>query len=276
MVYANWTSVANGSELQQRESVDTTILGNWNGAYFKLVAHCLPGMEAREIDGFALNWIKALPDKAFFNAIEQFLDHVDRVYFGVNRLADQEAEHIRLVLADRLMRSDHWMNWDRRPMSGEAEFRGAVAAMFMNEAYSWQGPRCKFAPDVVDRIEPLLPTLQRLAVSGPCFLVALNVIEVDPRPAHLDFIVTAAEAWLDWYPEDGEFWVDYSIGRRVCALVEVIGSKQPRLLARRFALRDRIDRLLAALVALGVNEAASLEQKMERAAEACVDNANAG
>ena len=268
--YADWTAVANGSALQQHESVDTTMLGDWNEAYYRLLAHCLPGMQPDEVDKFALNPIKSLPDEVFFNVTERFLRHVDTVYFGVHGLRAQEAVHIRSVLADRLMQSYEWMNWDHRSMSAEVNLQRAVAAMFMNDAYSWPGPRCNLGPDVVDRVEPLLPTLQRLAVTGPCFVVTLNVIELDPMPSHLDFVVTVAEAWLKLHPDNGEFWVDYSIGGRVCALIDVIRSKQPRLLAQGRALRDRIDRLLAALVALGVAEAASLEQEMARSSEADV------
>ena len=61
--YADWTAVANGSALQQHESVDTTMLDDWNEAYYRLLAHCLPGMQPDEVDKFALNPIKSLPDE---------------------------------------------------------------------------------------------------------------------------------------------------------------------------------------------------------------------
>jgi hypothetical protein len=40
--YSTWTTVANGSELDETEDVDRTP-HEWNEAYFKLLAHCLPG-----------------------------------------------------------------------------------------------------------------------------------------------------------------------------------------------------------------------------------------
>ena len=116
-----------------------------------------------------------------------------------------------------------------------------------------QRPRCYLNPDGVDRIDPLLPALQRLAASGPCFFVALNLIEFDPRPNHLGFIVAAVEAWLKAYPDNSDLWR---------GLIGTIRDHRPSVLSRDKVLRQRIEGLLVSLTSLGVSEAAALERTL--------------
>ena len=51
--YGSWTSIANGSELEEDEDTDRRPTG-WNNAFFKLVAYCLPGLTSPQIDEIAL------------------------------------------------------------------------------------------------------------------------------------------------------------------------------------------------------------------------------
>ena len=63
-------------------------------------------------------------------------------------------------------------------------------------------------------------------------------------------------------PTDTEFWVDYGIARRVCMRIEKIRHQEPTLIGRDNEVRPEIDRLLAALVSLGVPEARQLEENL--------------
>ena len=62
--------------------------------------------------------------------------------------------------------------------------------------------------DGVDLLDPLLPTLQGLVEGGPCIFFALRMLEVDPRPNHLEFIVAAPTRGSRLY-RDTELWVDH-------------------------------------------------------------------
>ena len=264
--YAAWTSVANGSGLERDDQVDG-IPAEWNGAYFDLLANCLPGMDSRDIDKLALTTITSLPDEVFFDAVAYFLRSVDEVYYGDGDLQAAEAVRIRSVLADRLTSSSGWRRLrHEKSMSIEVHIGPAIAAFFLSGHSLFQPPRCYLMPPGIDRLDPFIPVLQRLADSGPCFFVAccvLNLVEVSPKPAHLAFVVTAAEAWLANHPENSEFWVDYGIGRRLCAVMEKNRDQQPLILDRDRPLRDRVEAILSALVGLGVAEATNLEQVLQ-------------
>jgi hypothetical protein len=54
----------------------------------------------------------------------------------------------------------------------------------------------------------------------------------------------------------------YAIGRRVCGLIEATRRAEPALLAVNQPLREDVNRLLPALIRLGVAEAARLEQAL--------------
>ena len=261
--YASWTAVANGSGRCKHDDVDVTALGEWNDSYFKLLAYCLPGMGSTEADESALKSLTELPDSAFVSIAEQFLLHIDNLYFN-EILSAEQAVHIRSVLIDRLIESDDWEHRPDEWMLIEVNLGRLVARMFMHDGWT-QRPRCYLNPDGVDRIDPLLPALQRLAASGPCFFVALNLIEFDPRPNHLGFIVAAAEAWLKAYPDNSDLWSDQLIGKRICGLIDTIRDRRPSVLSRDKVLRQRIEGLLVSLTSLGVSEAAALERTLANA-----------
>ena len=266
-IYAEWTAIANGSELSSSSKVEDSPL-EWNGAYFNLLANCLPGMEPGDVDEFALMPIISLPDEAFFDAVTSFLRSVDKVHFDDRGLQAPEAVRIRSVLAGRLMNSSgwRWLGADQS-LSIERHIGPAVAAFFLND-YDWfRPPRCYLPPAVVGLLNPFLPVLEQLVRNGPHFfvaLVALNLIEVSPKRVHLEFIVTAAESWLANHPDNGEFWVEQGIGARFCALIDAIRGEQSPFLEPESSLRGRIYGVLSVLVGLGVAEAARLEQTLTR------------
>ena len=138
-----------------------------------------------------------------------------------------------------------------------------MAALFRADGYS-QPQRCLLSSDDADLCDPLLPTLQPMADRVGCYHVTLSLLEISPRPAYLEFIVEAAEAWMKTQSEDSMFWIDYDAGKRLCSLIEVIRQQRPPLLHQGGPLRDRVDHLVDALVSAGVTEAAQLEKALSR------------
>lgn len=263
--YASWTAVANGLGRDQHENIDSTILAEWNESYSALLAYCLTGMETSELDHFALTRITSLPDRSFIGFCEQFMLHIDKEYF-TGHLGTQQAVHIRSVLIDRLITSDEWRRWTAEWMAPEGNLGRLVARLFMHDGWS-QLPRCWLHPDGGDLVDPLLPTLQGLVEGGPCIFFALRMLEVDPRPNHLEFIVAAADAWLRLYHDTSELWVDHAVGRRLCGLIDNILAQRPSVLSRKEELRKRVDDVVVSLTGLGVVEAAALEQTLANAEE---------
>jgi hypothetical protein len=67
---------------------------------------------------------------------------------------------------------------------------------------------------------------------------------------------------VDSYLDDTRFWIDYGIGRRVCVWIENILGQDAALLGESHPQRSEVDRLMAALVRVGVVEARQLEQSL--------------
>ena len=268
--YAAWTAAANGTGLDVHEEVANPP-SEWNDAYFDLLAHCLPGLASPEIEQLALTPISVLPDKAFFDVLTRFLRSVDAVYFNDRGMQEPIAIHIRSALANRMMASSGWKRLGgNRSASIEWHIGPAIAVLFFNEYGFVQPTTCYVLPKGIDRLDAFLPVLEQLVERGPSLFVALvtlNLLEVSPRSAHLPFIVTAAKAWLRSNPDNSDFWVDHGIGRRVCVWIEAVRRQQPTLLDTNEAVRLDVDRLLAALISLGVADARRLEETLARVSE---------
>lgn len=265
-VYGPWTMTANGAGLDRNEDIDNPPR-EWNDAYFDLLARALAGLSLPEIEQLALAPLVSLPDEPFFDAIADFVRSVDAVYFGGHEITETAAVAIRAKLAERLMESNgwKWMVTSRSP-SIERHIGSAIATLFFNQN-GYMPTKCYLLPPGIDRLPPFLPVLEQLARSGPSLSVAsiaMNLLDVSPRPIHLPFIVSAAKAWMDSYPDDTRFWIDYGIGRRVCLWIENVLGQDATLLAEGHALRPEVDRTIAALVHVGVVEARQLEQLLAR------------
>lgn len=266
-VYGPWSMAANGAGLDRSEDVSNPPT-EWNDAYYDLLARCLSGLALPEIEQLALAPLVSLPDEPFFDAVADFVRSVDSMYFGEQGLAEPAALAVRVKLADRLMESSgwKWMVSSPRP-SIERHLGSAIAVLFFNQDNFIQPAQCYLLPKGIDRLGPFLPVLEKLVQSGPSLFVALvtlNLLEVSPRPTHLSFVVGAATTWVDSFPDDSQFWVDHGTGRRLCVLIEKVRSQDATLVLAANPLRLEVDRILAALVRLGVVEARRLEQALTK------------
>ncbi len=267
-IYGPWTMALNGAGLDRSEEVSDPPM-EWNNAYFDLVARCLAGLSWAEVEQLALEPLAALPDESFYDAIADLVRSVDTVYFGAQGVAESATVGIRAKLAERLMESRGW-KWMARNRSTSIEMHHigpAIAVLFFNQHGFAQPTQCYLLPKGIDRLAPFLLVLEKLVQSGPCLfvaLVALNLLEVSPRPAHLPFMVAAAKTWVDSYQDDSRFWFDHGIGRRVCLWIENVRAQDAALLGADDALRFEVDRILAALIRLGVAEARRLEQALAK------------
>lgn len=266
-VYGPWTMAANGAGLDRNEDVDNPPR-EWNDAYFDFLARALVGLSLPEIERLALEPLVSLPDEPFFDAVADFVRSIDAVYFDGHGITETAAVAIRTKLAERLMESNgwRWMVTSRSP-SIERHIGSAIAALFFNQN-GYLPTKCYLLPPGIDQLPPFLPVLEKIARSGPSLSVAsiaMNLLEVSPRPIHLSFIVAAAKTWVDSYPDDTRFWIDYGIGRRVCLWIENVLWQDAALLGEGEPLRIEVERIIAALVRVGVVEARRLEQSLLQA-----------
>lgn len=264
-VYGPWTIAANGAGLDRNEDINNPPR-EWNDAYFDLLARALAGISMREIERLALEPLVSLPDEPFFDAVADFVRSVDAVYFDGQGITETAAVAVRAKLAERLMESRGWKWMVIRPSpSIERHIGSAIATLFFNQHGFVRPTKCYLLQPGIDRLLPFLPVLERLARSGPSLSIAvfvMNLLEVSPRPGHLPFAVAAAKAWVDSFPGDTQFWINYGIGRRLCLWMESVFSQDGMLLEEGKPLRIEVERIIAALIRVGVVEARRIEQSL--------------
>lgn len=261
--YMSWTAGANGTGLEAHEEITNTP-HEWNDVFVHLLAISLPDMTMPEINELFVDPIRSLPDEPFFDILAPLLRRIDEVYFNATVLDESVALALRAVFTDRMMQASGWRYLaGKRDASVEVHIGPAISALFFGESGVTMQPRCYLLSKAVDRLDPFLPVLSQLIRSAPCISVAtvtVNLMEVSPRPQHLPFVIDAAKTWLGVYPDDSDFWVDYGIGRRICAWFQVVLRQHPDLLACSGTLRNDAVQILSALVSLGIAEAHHLEQ----------------
>jgi len=265
--YIPWTIRANGAELDDGDETDHPPT-EWNDAFFALAARCMAGLTFDEAATMAVTPITTLPDRHFFDVLTDFQRGVDSVYFGDGNIPTPVAVEIRTALAKRMMGSRGWERLSSsKEMSIEMHIGPAIAVLFFNDHHFAQSTKCYLFPKGAERVDPFLPLLGSLVKSAPSpfvALVILNLLEVAPRPEHLDILVAAGKAWLDAYPDFRPFWVDHGFGRRWCAIVENICTKVPTAVDAQLPIRATLDGIVAALVGLGIPEASRLEDALAK------------
>jgi hypothetical protein len=263
--YGPWTFAANGSELDDADEVDRIPI-EWNAAYAAVVASALKDMNFDEITALVLAPINQLPDEAALDFVAELQRSIDAVYFGSGGIAEENAVRIRSALADRVLATSGWSRLaDSRSTSFERHLASAIAVLFFSD-YNWLGaPKVYLLPPGVERIAPFLPVLHRMIQAGASLFVAavtLSLMEVSPKTAHAELVVSAALRWLRSFPDHREFWIEHSIGQRVCVWLEKIRIEAPALFASSTALRTDVNQLLAALVGMGIAQARRLEERL--------------
>jgi hypothetical protein len=263
--YSSWTAVANGAGLPAHERIDHTP-SEWNLAFFALASHCVLTLDPAEVDELLLRPIQSLPDEAFFNVATDLLRALDTLYFSDRGLRAGEAVRVRAVLARRLMASAGWQRLKgSRADSIDTHIGRVIAAFFMNDYNLLMPPRAYLYPKGIERLSDFIDVLLELIKDGPSIFLAqvtLNLMEVAPQVVHLRFILSAAGVWVETFRENRTFWIEFGVGQRVCALLEQLCLIDPRSFKVDTSTRASADRLLAALVSIGVPEACSLERAL--------------
>ena len=219
-----------------------------------------------DLSELAIGPITSLPDEPFFDVVAAFLRNVDSIYFNDQGLDETTAIAIRSDLSKRLTKSRGWKRMSKSVSDSiELHIGPAIGVFFFNDHGLIQPTSCYLLQRGVNRVGSFLPVLAGMVASGPSLFIAiitLNLLEVAPNPTHLRFLVGAASNWLEAFPNNDVFWVDYDIARRVCDLIVSIQSQDSRVMDSEESLRNDVARLLSAFINLGIAEATRLEQAL--------------
>jgi hypothetical protein len=143
---------------------------------------------------------------------------------------------------------------------------GILATLCFNNYNPFQPSKCYVPSSLIAGIDPFLPLLERFIEiwrSPFMTLMYLNLFEVAPRKEQLAFVVGCTEKWLERFPQDHRFWIEWSIGRRLAVVLKKIFEDSPSALAED-VIRKRIDSVVSRLIGLGVPEAHELEQNLSK------------
>lgn len=216
-----------------------------------------------------LKLVTGLPDQPFSGVAETLIHAVDVLYFNDPSRPPARPVELRRRMGDRTMSLRRWQfNGSPQDLSIDFATGGVVAKLLLNTDDRFRGARSYLVPAVADRLDPLLDPMRPLQPGGPTTFVALctmNMLLVAPRARHLDFLLSAVEAWFQRLPTYAGIWITMGIGRKVVDWFEAAIAEEAGILAPAHPQRERIDRVLGRLVGVGVAEAHQLEKQIEQA-----------
>jgi hypothetical protein len=141
------------------------------------------------------------------------------------------------------------------------------ALLFHVYNHGFAPPKCYLVPGLVEKTDPLLPAVTALATAAPTMLVATETmafLAISPRAAQLSFAIEIAKGWVSSRPDDPQFWVDYALGRKLCHWLDKLLEIAPEAFRMEGPHRKNIDKILGALVRVGVPEASHMEARIAR------------
>lgn len=267
--YGDWTAKANGAGTVEDGDRLQHSPREWTSAYLRLAVAVLTDMAPTQIDQLVLDRLKTYPDEPFFDAVDALLPAADGAHFNDGPLPLTTLLHVRTTLIDRLSRSSDWRWHIREDRTGVTFHLGpALAALFIHAFQPGRQPNCLLLPGGAERMDALMEQLCALTVAGAKSLYVatlfLGIIEVKVLPRHRPYVVRAAAAWLAAHPNSTTFWVDYGIGGRLCRWLATALSENPTEFAADLATRQELDRILNALIGVGVAPATSIVAAVQR------------
>lgn len=262
--YSEWSAYQNGFGLDADAEIDRAP-DEWNRAFYALSAPVMMTASEQCFDQLS-GYIVGLPDRPFGDVAETLLHAADVWYFNNARQSAARPVALRERLGQRTRQLRRWgYNLEPGRLSIDLDTGGVVAKLLMNTHEFAGATKCYLVPAVFDRLDPLLSSLTPLQSSGPTPFIALctmNLLLVAPRARHAEFLLAAAEAWLERSQSDAALWTELGIGKRIVEWLEVASVEEPGLLDKTHPLRGRIDAVLGRLVAFGVAEAHELEVRV--------------
>ena len=264
--YASWTFAANGLGLAANADPDVQ-LSEWNSQFVDVAIRAAAGRDPQDLIDRILTPFSKLPDRAIHDLGTDLLKSLDHAYFAERAIPEEAAVPIRAFIADAIMGTHGWKRLSGDfSMSIEHGLGPAAAALFFCDHLVFgKGPSAYVQELGIKRIGPFLPQVTSQIQSAPSFFAALcflNLAEVSPSSLFFAPAIIAAETWIEKFPDNTVFWVDQRIGARLCKVLDRSIFTDSGMAAITASSRQRLEKSLTALVALGVREAYALEIKL--------------
>jgi hypothetical protein len=261
--YLPWTQQANGYGGDKKERFERGP-SEWNAVYFEAAARCMKDLGEEAFEQRLRNFFSELPDEPLMDTVTPFIRSADVGYLDFRSLSAQQLVRVRSFVIAQLQttRMFSW-NKDLDETSVTSDIAPVFAAICFNIHNGGFAPsKCFVPPNLIPDTDPFLPLLEDfITICKSPFLTFhyLNFFEVAPHEKQLPCMLGCAEKWLEQFPQNDQFWIEWGVGKRISAILIVILKNSPNAFTTE-ELRSRIDHLLSNLVGLGVNEAHEMEQ----------------
>lgn len=263
VAYADWTGRINGLGLSIDVEIDREPSA-WNSEYYILLAEHLVDA-AEPVFEADVRQVTDLPDNAFGDIAPVMLQAADAIYFNDPQRPAERSVELRKRLGARVMALSRWQHvYEPGRASVDMESASVIAKIFFNNYNPFSRTSSYLPPALFDRVDPLLDALRPLLPGGPTSFVALctmNLLLVTPRARHLDFLLTAVDAWFD-RTDAVSMWLSTGVGAQVIKWFEAAFTEDPSLLGPAHPSRIGIDGVLGKLVGVGLAQAHELEQQV--------------
>lgn len=264
--YARWTAVANGATLRRGAEPERTTR-DWNLVFYSLSVKAMLSGSRERLDRL-LSPVEGLPDKAFSDVASTLLRDGDAWYFNNPDHPAELPVLMRQRVGRRLAASRFWQERSSgNELSVDTEAGPIVSTFFMSAYNPFTRTDTYLVPEIFDRIDPLLPTLRPMLGGGPTALVALCTIStllVTVRARHADFVLFAAETWMERAPNFSAMWKELQLGRKVMRWLTAAAVEDPSIMGGDHSFRPRLDRVVGFLVDQGIPEAHQFEQRVSQ------------
>lgn len=262
--YAEWTLLANGKGGDKEERYDRGP-SEWNNVFFELSPRCIGNLDSGPLRDYLNALFGDLPEEPLMNCLSTFIRSADVLHFDDHVLSVSQLLAIRTYAVERI-RTTRLFSWnhDRDETSVTTDMTDILATICFNNYSPFTPSKCYVPAALIASMDPFLPLLEQfidLWRSPFVTLMYLNFFEVAPRQEQLVCIIGCTEKWLERFPQDNRFWVEWNIGRRVASVLKRIFDDSP-LVFFEDGMRTRVDFILSRLVGLGVPEAHELEQQL--------------
>jgi hypothetical protein len=212
--------------------------------------------------------ILTFPDEAFFDAFAVLIRTLDELYFNGGTIKQEEAVRLRTLLSDELRRRRHWKRVvEHKSISMEIHLARAVSSLFLHNE-SWSGGKCYLYPKGAENLKVFLPLLLSICIEAAesqyIAFQFLDLLELKIYPDNLGYLISAATAWIQKYPQDTSFWIEYGMGKRICSWFAEVLKTNPAMFIGPTCPSREIDHLLDGLMRLGVAAARSVEEDFSR------------
>jgi hypothetical protein len=143
----------------------------------------------------------------------------------------------------------------------------AVSTLFLHNGPS-TGSDSYLYPAGAHNLRVFLPLLSQISIEAAnsqyIAFQFLDLLTLKVDTDNLGYLITTANSWMASYPSDTSFWIERTVGRRICSWLTEAMNTNPAAFSAQSCPASEIDALLDNLLRLGLAMARQVEETFAR------------